>query len=525
MGDIFLKILNMSLTASWLVLVVVILRFLLRKAPKWIHCLLWGSVAFRLIMPFSLESALSLIPSTETINTKVNYGSLQIETGIFMIDRNVNEYFSDYYFEGVTAPVNNFANILSILSLVWMTGIVIMAVYAIVSYYCLYQKVKVSLLYRDNIYYCDDIDSPFILGILKPRIYLPSDISENHMGYVIEHEKAHLKRKDYFWKLLGFLLVSFYWFQPVMWVAYSLFCRDMELACDEKVIKNKDKNEKKEYCEALIACNVKKRTAMAYPVAFGEIGVKDRIKSVLKYEKPAFWIVSAAIMVSIVVAVCFLTNPMKNTNERIGVFRKFDMLFQQQTQTFLYEAYFSEEEEQIVVKCSPDGGQKWISTMIPYKEYGGIGEVYLSFVDETTGYLLYVSDPGAGMVNKILFVSRDGGRTFEKQEDITGAMRNHPCGMLFFTEQSGFLITRNYGEESYLYHTMDGGVTWNPVELEVPVENEFSYLNGVSIKKQKGIKNSATLTIEGVGAEENVRFEFFTNDNGVTWELSGASLN
>ena len=517
MGDIFLKILNMSITASWLVLVVVILRFLLRKAPKWIHCLLWGSVAFRLIVPFSLESVFSLIPSTETINTKIYYARPQIETGVDMIDRNVNEYLLDHYFEGITVPANNFANILNILSLIWVTGIVIMMVYGIVSYYCLHQKIKVSLLYRENIYYCDDIDSTFIFGVLKPRIYLPSDILEEQMVYVIEHEKAHIRRKDYFWKIFGFILLIIYWFQPVVWVAYILFCRDMELACDEKVIKNKDKHAKKEYCEALISCNVKKRSTIAYPLAFGEIGVKDRIKSVLNYKKPAFWVVFIGIVASIVVAVCFLTNP-KVVDGKLEVLMDYDTALQQQSLT--YKAYFSESEELIVVECLKDGEQNGSKTKVSYKEYGGIGEVYLSFADETTGYLLYVSDPGAGKVNKILFASKDGGKTFQMQEDITGAMRNHPCGLLFFTEQSGFLITKNYGEEAYLYHTMDGGATWNPVKVEVPVIEEFSYINGVSIEKDENSDTKAILTLEGVGKEGKVRFEFITKDSGETWELS-----
>lgn len=313
MGGIFLKLFNMSITASWIVLAVVILRFILKKAPKWINCLLWAIVGLRLIFPFSFESVLSLIPSAETVNTSVNEHRPIIQIGVPIVDTPVNEYLGGHYYEGVTVPAENFSNIMTVIGTIWFVGVVVMAAYGIISYLRLRRKVDVSLFFFNNIYFCDDIDSPFILGILKPKIYLPSGLSADQINYVVAHENAHLKRKDYLWKPLGFALLSVYWFNPVMWAAYILLCRDIELACDEKVIKNMDNCGKKGYSEALVSCSVQRRTVMACPLAFGEVGVKDRIKSVLNYKKPAFWVIIIAVVACIAVSVCFLTNP-KNNN-------------------------------------------------------------------------------------------------------------------------------------------------------------------------------------------------------------------
>ncbi|MCH5190660.1 MAG: hypothetical protein J1F23_00705 [Oscillospiraceae bacterium] len=316
MGDVFLQLFNMSITASWVVLAVVILRFILKKVPKWINCLLWAIVGLRLVFPFSFESVLSLIPSAETVNTSVNEHRPIIQTGVPIVDTPVNEYLGGHYYEGVTVPAENFSNIMTVIGTIWFVGVVAMAAYGIISYLRLRRKVDVSLFFFNNIYFCDDIDSPFILGILKPKIYLPSGLSADQINYVVAHENAHLKRKDYLWKPLGFALLSVYWFNPVMWAAYILLCRDIELACDEKVIKNMDPVGKKGYSEALVSCSVQRRTVMACPLAFGEVGVKDRIKSVLNYKKPAFWVIVIAVVACIAVSVCLLTNP-KNNNRQL----------------------------------------------------------------------------------------------------------------------------------------------------------------------------------------------------------------
>ena len=319
MANFFIDLFNMSITASYLVLAVVIARALLKKAPKWITCLLWAMVGFRLICPFTIESALSLIPGTQTItaNETSVIKPFTVQSGITGIDTSVNEFLGDKYAEGVTVPTNTFADVTTVLSVIWLVGLICMLIYGFISYIRLRKRVGVSLLFKDNIYYCDNIDTPFILGFFKPKIYVPSGISEEQTGYITLHEKAHLKRKDHLWKPLGFLLLSVYWFNPVMWVAYILLCRDIESACDEKVIKNMDNSEKKNYSETLVSCSVQRRMVMACPLAFGEVGVKQRIKSVLNYKKPAFWIIILAFVLFTVVAVCFLTNP--DDSHSIGI--------------------------------------------------------------------------------------------------------------------------------------------------------------------------------------------------------------
>lgn len=319
MSNIFMDLFNMSITASYLVFAVVVARFLLRKAPKWLNCLLWALVGIRLICPFSFESSLSLIPSSQTIS--VNNSStgrpFTVQSGVPVVDSNVNDFLGDKYYEGVTVPANTFADVTTVLSVIWLVGLVCMLIYGLASYLRLRKRVGVSLLFKDNIYYCDNIDTPFILGFFKPKIYVPSGISEEQTGYITLHEKAHLKRKDHLWKPLGFILLSVYWFNPVMWVAYILLCRDIESACDEKVIKNMSGSEKKGYSETLVSCSVQRRMVMACPLAFGEVGIKQRIKSVLNYKKPAFWVIILAFSLFTVVAVCFITNPVNTKLDRI----------------------------------------------------------------------------------------------------------------------------------------------------------------------------------------------------------------
>ncbi len=306
-SDMFFWILNTSISASFLVVAIVILRLVLKKAPKAIFVALWGLVAIRLICPFTIESALSLIPSAETIPTEQFYyqQSQHDDYNLTIVDNPIYPEAVTY----TTGPVSSAGYRSIVYYLAWLGGIGAMLIYAAVSYIIVKRKVRISAPLRDNIHLCDGIKTPFILGIIKPHIYIPSDMDEQDTEYVIAHEKAHLKRRDHWWKPLGFLLLSVHWFNPVMWVAYILLCRDIELACDEKVIKNLGAESKKPYSEALLNCSVPRKMIAACPLAFGEVGVKQRIKSVLNYKKPAFWIVIITIIASIAVAVCFMTNP------------------------------------------------------------------------------------------------------------------------------------------------------------------------------------------------------------------------
>lgn len=310
MNELFLKIINMSISASWLILAVLILRLVLKKAPKWVNVLLWGIVAVRLICPFSFESALSLIPSAETFPEKIISGpSFDVQTGITPIDNRINDYLGDRYFEGVTVPTNNGNNVMTILTIVWIIGILLLATYTIISYQRLNQKVDTAVHYKDNIFQSENVSSPFVLGIINPRIYLPFSMNEQDMEHVVAHEQAHIRRKDHWWKPLGFFLLTIHWFNPLIWWAYVLLCRDIELACDEKVIKELGNEQRADYTQALVACSVNRRRIAACPLAFGEVGVKERVKSVMNYKKPAFWVIIIAVNVCVGVAICFLTNP------------------------------------------------------------------------------------------------------------------------------------------------------------------------------------------------------------------------
>ena len=312
MDAFFLKLLNMSVTAGWIILAVTALRFLLKKAPKWVSCALWALVAVRLICPFSLESALSLVPSAEALPQNIISGNtFRVSTGIGTIDKAVGEHLADRYFEGITVPAHNGSRVMTTLGWIWLAGAALMLIYAAVSYLRLRRKVGASIRLRDNIYICDEIATPFILGVISPRIYLPSDLDEARTDYVLAHERAHLSRRDQLWKPLGFILLAVYWFNPLIWLAYALLCRDIELACDERVVREMRLEDKKEYSKALLSCSVPRRMIAACPLAFGELSVKARVKAVLNYRKPAFWLIAAAVVACIVIAVCFLTNPVK----------------------------------------------------------------------------------------------------------------------------------------------------------------------------------------------------------------------
>ena len=319
MEALFLKLINMSVTASWLVLAVVILRTLLKKAPKVITVFLWARVGIRLVCPFSFESVLSLIPSAETLpNDILTTKTPAVDSGIPFLNQAVNPIISGSLAPEVGYSVNPMQVVAFIGAVIWLIGIAAMLIYAIVSYIRIYRQVREGVLQDGNIYVCDRISAPFILGVFSPKIYLPSDIDKQDAEFVIAHERAHLKRRDHLIKPLGFLLLTVYWFNPVIWIAYILLCRDIELACDERVIKELGEQAKKPYSEALINCSLPRRTVAACPLAFGEVGVKSRIKSVLNYKKPAFWVVIVAIIASIAVAVGFLTNPKSNDLSNIA---------------------------------------------------------------------------------------------------------------------------------------------------------------------------------------------------------------
>ena len=311
MSELFLKIINMSISASWLILAVLILRLVLKKAPKWVNVLLWGIVAVRLICPLSFESALSLIPSSETIPLDIEMAAKPtIDSGVPAINSVVNPVLSSFAPpQHVLTSANPLQIWIPILNIIWLIGVGALLLYTAVSYWRLCRKVDTAVRYKGNIFQSENVSSPFVLGIIKPRIYLPFNMNGQDLEHVVAHEQAHIRRKDHWWKPLGFLLLTIHWFNPLMWLAYVLLCRDIEFACDEKVIKELGNEQRADYMQALVACSVNRRMIAACPLAFGEVGVKERVKSVMNYKKPAFWVIIIAVIICVGVAACFLTNP------------------------------------------------------------------------------------------------------------------------------------------------------------------------------------------------------------------------
>ena len=319
MSEVFLKLLNLSITASWLILAVVIIRPLLKKAPKRINCALWALVALRLVCPLSFESALSLIPNSETIPYDIAMQNAPaIDTGISAVNHVINPMIAHSFTPDPLTSANPLQILIPVASVVWLAGMAALLFYALISCLKLKKSVGASIAIKDNIMACDDVKSPFILGIMKPVIYVPSSMTGETLACVIKHETTHIKRHDHWWKPLGYLLLTVYWFNPLCWLAYVLLCRDIEMACDEKVIRDMNRDEKAAYSQTLLNCNFPRKKIAACPLAFGEVSVKERVKSVLNYKKPAFWIVVVAVIACIAIAVCFLTNPKGNDSREIS---------------------------------------------------------------------------------------------------------------------------------------------------------------------------------------------------------------
>ena len=385
MSVIFLKLLNLSISASWLVLVVLVLRLVLKRAPKWVNVLLWGMVALRLMVPFSIESALSLIPSAETLSPEVVRfdPAPTITSGVEFIDNAVNPSLSESFAAAPLASVNPLYVWTYLAGWVWLIGLAAMLAYALVSYLRLRRRVSASIPLRENIYVCDEVPSPFILGIAKPRIYLPSALDEAQRGSVLSHERAHLARHDHWWKPLGFALLAVYWFNPLLWLAYTLLCRDIELACDERVLRGMDAGQVKDYSSALLACSVPRRMLAACPLAFGEVGVGARVKNALRYKKPAFWVVTASVAVCVVVAVCFLTNPERATMKwakslRVEDVARIELHVMPQAIDKQYKDLDTEEIAEAVALINKSGG-RYVRSMEPLD--GGSTALYVTTTD------------------------------------------------------------------------------------------------------------------------------------------------
>lgn len=385
MAAVFLKLLNLSISASWLVLAVLVLRLVSKRSPKWMNVLLWGIVALRLVLPFSIESALSLIPSAETVSpAAVQFAPAPtITSGVSVIDNTVNPSLSEHFAATPEASVNPLYVWTEIAGWVWLIGLGAMLLYVLASYLRLRRRVSVSLPVQDHIYLCDAISSPFILGVVKPHIYLPSGLDEVQRQNVLAHEQAHLARRDHWWKPLGFALLAVYWFNPVLWLAYTLLCRDIELACDERVIRTMDESAVKTYSTVLLACSMPRKAVITCPLAFGEVGVKERVRNALHYKKPAFWVVAASVAVCVVVAVCFLTDPEHETmkwakNLCVDDVVRVELTIMPQVADKQYKDFNADEIAEAVALINKSGG-RYVRSMEPLT--GGSTELYVTTTD------------------------------------------------------------------------------------------------------------------------------------------------
>lgn len=391
MQTLFLKLFNMGIAAGWLSAVVLILRLLLKKAPRALVMVLWVLVGIRLIVPVSLKSMLSLVPSAQTVPPEILYAQeTEIHSGFYGVDQIVNPIISESIAPNPANSVNPAQVILFVASVVWVVGVAAMLTYTAVSYLCLRRKIREAAPVRENIWICDRIHTPFILGIIKPRIFLPSSMEEAAAKYVIAHEKAHLRRLDHWWKPLGFLLLSLYWFHPVYWICYGCFCRDIERACDEKVIRELGETCKKPYAETLIACSVPGKRLSACPLAFGERNVKGRVKCVLNYKKPAFWIIAIVVPVCIALAVLFLTNPINDVKAQDG--QRMD----RQIRKDYTEQYWEGKDNQ---DFSPED--------LSLRLIVQIDDIYVLFID---GPFEYATGIGSETVNGLTFRYNDSQR-------------------------------------------------------------------------------------------------------------------
>lgn len=308
MNHIFLEILNNAWITGVLILVVIVFRLLLKKTPKYINCILWGIVGLKLMIPFDISSSFGLLPSGKTIETVSNGVSpIIVRTGIASVDTSVNEYVGAIS-QSLPSAHDSMIHWMDVFSILWMVGIGVMLVYLMVSYIFIRRKVASSILVEKGVSICDEIKSPFLFGMVKPHIYLPSGLEKEKRMYVLSHERMHLKRGDHLWKPLGFLILTVYWFQPLCWLAYVLLCKDIELACDERVIKKRDASWRANYCQVLLDCSVGNRKIIAVPLAFGEVGVKERVKRVLSYKRTKLGVVIVAIIICAGVAICFGTK-------------------------------------------------------------------------------------------------------------------------------------------------------------------------------------------------------------------------
>lgn len=490
---LFLKLLNISIIAGWFVLAVMVFRVLFRKAPKAFHVGLWVLVGIRLVLPFSIESTFSMVPSAETIPEEILYATEpMIHSGVEFLNSTVNPILSTSLAPEAGASVNPMQIIVILASNVWVLGMIIMMSYTIISYLRLQKRVREAVWIKEDIWVCDRIDSPFILGVLRPRIYIPSTLGENELEYVIAHEKAHIRRRDHWWKPFGFLLLTIYWINPMLWIAYILLCKDIELACDEKVIGSMGMESKKPYSMALINCSVSRKSIAACPLAFGEVNVKNRIKSVLNYKKPGFWLIVIAVLISAGIAAAFLTDPVTTDVGKITQEKGYYILEQNE-----YEFTATIPKDVLTEEAFTNEGQTFkTDEVIVYST--DTTNIYLKHVmlsNESEEYLNFIFDFSYHDLDRnslvlLPYVKSDKGYTFTirlKSEDLAD-------GMVVYDQVLS--ITGHGPEEQFAIGAYTEIVknAWKYMSIKL-VANELFYRKDVSSLPGSGEKMDKLLEV------------------------------
>lgn len=298
MTAVFLIILNMSFGAGWLILAIILLRPLMAAAPQWGRVSLWGLAAIRLLVPFSIESRFSVIPD--------------FMPGVELpVAENVQPGPLPSIRPDIAADAPGSAALLPVFSILWFVGAVVLAVSFVIRYWRFARRLDTAVLLRDHVYQSEQIRTPIVLGIFKPKICIPFRVDESDMHHIIAHEKAHIRRGDHWWKLIGYFVLMLHWFNPLVWIAYVLLGRDIEMACDEAVIRHLSQEDRADYAQTLVAIGTRGRVPNIYPLHFGEIGVKERVRAMMRYRRPVFWHHILLAVCAVLLVGCFLTNPVR----------------------------------------------------------------------------------------------------------------------------------------------------------------------------------------------------------------------
>lgn len=465
MESLFIKLLNNSISATWLVLAVLLARLLLKKAPKKYRCALWGLVGLRLALPVRLQSVFSLVPSAVTVSENIMLSpSPAVNSGISALDKAVNPAMAAAFTPEPWASANPLQILLFAASVIWLAGLAVMLLYSAVSWLLLRHRVAESVPLRSNIRLCQKVDSPFVLGMIRPRIYLPLGMDEESRELVIAHEQAHIHRRDNLTKPLAFLLLAVYWFNPLMWLAYILLCRDMELACDERVLREKS-GIRKAYASALLQCSVPRHPAAVCPVAFGEVGVKQRIKSILDDKKPALWLTAAAVVLIVALALGFLTDPAGlrfDTKENPVV--SAESVDLRLSEPFIRQMNTDQLEELMSARLSRLG------KTVKSNEYEGMTPIYFISVVFQDGSSAKISGYSANDEN-MLDIQYKGSRYVVEDQDFAGYVNRFCIGGDMAEAETEMLTDRLREQEENQRDQAQAVQTGEPETAESPVSS------------------------------------------------------